>query len=467
MSPSFQRKAPDPKLTGTDSPIPWVDDRPETFTLLVYILSAPPTLASVSELTPLILPPLLTLLDYPPHTIYTKAPALRLLRKFINILPRDFLLSPPNGRGLGEVIWEAVYPYIHWLPPLTPLKASENILRESYHTIIVLVNRMYPTQSSWRGDQQERQKRLDKIMRDGIKRAIGYCGEVVGVMGIMFEALEPTSPPVGGDVVQEQRLGLIRAMGIGSVKHLDFIVSWLGGILSNPFSALQAELLVSGAIRVLRAMIVQGGAWVRIRHSESGTIEDEAGFENEDNIGVGLQWEILRASIHAWRALNDELESLNLASSSSVSFSVAGAKNPPDSQPKIEHTRKIEHRKKQAQISQTMDELIGLVGILEGVCVFRDSKTGNVVGKDEWESVVNELLEIFNERLEGEVENKPDAAGTEVIEPDPDEDSKVKRRREVRKLLGAEVIEREREQAEDGSDVVRGKQRQLKELFGR
>ncbi|KAF8440603.1 hypothetical protein BGX38DRAFT_852278 [Terfezia claveryi] len=310
MAPSFTRKAPEPKLHVSDTPIPWIDDRPETTTLLNFVLSTASN-SSAAELIPLILPPLLTLLDYPAHIHTTKPTALRLLGKFAKALPRDYLLPPPRGRGLGEVIWDAVLPYLHWLPPLMPQGASVRILKEAFLSLVGVVEGMYPTFSSHEHQRQresgrERQKKLDRIMREGIKNAMAYCRENVAVMGVVLFALEPDQEDVS-------ELGIIRAMGIGTVKHLDFLVPWLCGILSDPFSVLQVGGVVSGAVRVLRAVLVQGGMWVRIRYPDED--KDELG-----GLGVGregLQWEILSGCIDAWRALNDKIDSLDLSTSNS------------------------------------------------------------------------------------------------------------------------------------------------------
>ncbi|RPB24055.1 hypothetical protein L211DRAFT_868192 [Terfezia boudieri ATCC MYA-4762] len=434
MAPSFTRKAPDPKLHISDTPIPWIDDRPETTTLLNFVLSTASN-SSAAELIPLILPPLLTLLDYPAHIHTTKPTALRLLGKFAKTLPRDYLLPPPRGRGLGEVIWDAVLPYLHWLPPLTPQEASVRILKEAFLALVGVVEGMYPTFSSHEHQRQresgrERQKKLDRIMREGIKNAVAYCPENVAVMGVVLFALEPDQEDVS-------ELGVIRAMGIGTVKHLDFLVPWLCGILSNPFSVLQVGVLVSGAVRVLRAILVQGGVWVRIRYP--GEDKDELG-----GLGVGregLQWELLGGCIDAWRALNDRIDSLDLSTSNSSARKI------------IDVTE--EQGWKRSEIGRVMNELVGLVGVLEGIYVYTDPKSGEEVGKAEWEGVVKGLLEVEEE---GEVGGWCEGG---------EDESRRRKRRETRRLLGAQVDDEFGKSGDGDRDISAVSKRPLRELFGR
>lgn len=440
MPPSFPRKAPDPKLTTAETPIPWIHNRPEIITLLCYILS---TLAcsnnpnqQLAQLTPLILPPLLILLDYPPAATDTKPDALGLLRKFIHGLPMEHLLPPPKGRGLGDVIWEAVFPYLHWLPPLTPVNESVKILRETYLTLIALVDSMYP--STTKLSERERGRKLDKIVREGAKGAVGYCGEMVEVMGIILRALEPELQQA------DSELGLVRAMGIGSVKHLEFLMPWLCGILSNPFSALQPAVLVHGAVRVLRALLVQGGGWVRIRHSDpgegdingDGDIAMDTNEEETQGAGEGWQWEILGGCVDAWGALNHEIDSLNQSSKQRNTIP-------------INEEREREKGRKLIEISQAMDALVGLVGVLEGVCVYTDPKTGVLLGREEWESVVRGVLEAADEVYR---DNEDDEEGVR----------QMNRRRETRRLLGATI-----EEGQKGKEYEKRGRRELRELFGR
>ena len=394
-------------------------------------------------LIPLILPPLLTLLDYPAHTHATKPIALRLLGKFAKALPRDYLLPPPRGRGLGEVIWGAVFPYLHWLPPLTPQSASVRILKEAFLALVGLVEGMYPPFSSLehqkaenvsrqRESGRERQKRLDRIMREGVKNAVAYCGENVAVMGAVLFALEP-------DQEEVRDLGVIRAMGIGTVKHLNFLVPWLCGILSNPFSVLQAGVLVSGAVRALRAILIQGGAWVRIRYPGEDEDGDGDEVDSMDAEREGWQWEILSGCIDAWRALNDEIDSLNLSTSNSSARGIIDVTG--------------EQRRKRLEIGRAMNALVGLVGVLEGICVYTDPKGGKEVGKDEWERVVGGLLEVEEGvGLSGGAESCW-GGGTR------------RKRRGVKRLLGVQVDD-ELGQSGDG-DIPAVSKRPLEDLFGR
>ena len=323
------------------------------------------------------------------------------------------------------------------------------ILKEAFSALVGLVEGMYPPFSSHKhqgagevGSEvesgRERQKRLDRIMRDGIKNTVTYCGENVAVMEVVLFALEP-------DQQEASELGVIRAMGIGTVKHIDFLIPCLVGILGNPFSVLQGGVLMSGAVRVLRAVLVQGGVWVRIRYPGEAEAEGEV-----DGMGAerdGWQWEILGGCIDAWGALNGEIDSLNFLASSSPTQRIIDTAE--------EQKEDAERGRKRAGIGRVMNELVGLVGVLEGICVYTDPKSGKEVGKEEWEGVLRSLLEAEKEVGVG--------GGSEGGE----EERKRRKRGEVRRLLGAKVDGEAGKCGDRDADSSIVRKRSLRGLFGR
>lgn len=209
-----------------------------------------------------------------------------------------------------------------------------------------------------------------------MKSTVGYCEEQASVIGEILYALEPTGCRKAEECGLE--LGLIRAMGVLSAKHLNFLIPWLCGILSNPFSALRTSLLVVGAVRVLKALVIDGGLWIRIR------------YPDKDCVGEAeqpWQWDILKACVDAWITLQQELESSNTAQLKVLD--VNG-----------ERQRGADSEKKRREIDDAMGWLIGFVGILKRVCVFTDPKTGVQSGGEGWNMVVVGLLEVEEEGLD-------------------------------------------------------------------
>lgn len=284
---------------------------------------------------------------------------------------------------------------------------------------------------------RERGRRLDLIMREGVKGTVGYCEEQAKVIGEVLYALEPTVCKKPEECVVE--LGLIKAMGVSSLKHLNFLIPWLCGILSNPFSALRTSILVVGAVRVLRALVIDGGLWIRIRYPDR---EYVGGVEQSERV---WQWDIIKACVDAWIILQQELPS----GTAKLQVSDVDEKT----------QRESDNVRKRREIYEAMDWLIGFVGILERVCVFMDPKTGMQSGGEEWDMVVAGLLEVEEERFEKTEENE----GREKAK------SMERKRQGIRMLLGLEDTESVGHGSSEHADGNNWSQRnrELHELFGR
>ncbi|KAF8473967.1 hypothetical protein BDZ91DRAFT_845411 [Kalaharituber pfeilii] len=311
MPSTFSRKAPPPPdhtLHPTANSHPWIYAHPETVTILHWVLSVlqpSPTSLDSSPLSavkfvPLLLPPLLTLLDGP--TVSSTATKCRpiacgLLRRLVLLLPETHLAPPPKGRGLGSVIWDAVFPFLHWIPPVTPVEESEVLLKEVYPTLVAVARGMY--KGTGEEGKRDSEKLLDRVVREGVASTVGYVGENMVVVRVLLDALVP--PPAGtkGDAEKQQdgaaeELGLIKALNIYTIKHLPFLIPFLVDVMRNPFSAMEPSVLIA-AVRVMIGILTVGGGSVRLRAEET-----ESGDEEDDGERGGWKWEILGACIDCW-----------------------------------------------------------------------------------------------------------------------------------------------------------------------
>ncbi|CAG8979861.1 hypothetical protein HYALB_00002634 [Hymenoscyphus albidus] len=182
-------------------------------------------------------PPLLTLLDDPSTPI--RVQGAEILSLFLPNMSSTLL----THSGLGELFEDALMPTLLYLPNLTPVAESMQLLPSAYKALIVLCSTRFP-QNSPVGSKvaadivsltspksgtdkdlqttlkNERTKFLDRIMRRGI--FTGYT-----------HAME--HPPIVSILIYYHRL-LAEKMGIESVKHLKDTLPLLATRLTSPFS---------------------------------------------------------------------------------------------------------------------------------------------------------------------------------------------------------------------------------------
>jgi tRNA nucleotidyltransferase (CCA-adding enzyme) len=150
--------------------------------------------ALVEENWPLIIPPLLTIIDDESTTYKIKGCEL------MTILLKNTPSSTLSRTGLGEVFEDAVLPYLAYLPTVTPEDESLQLLGAAYPALISLVRTMF----SGRNVINSRRKHLDKIVRQGILKGYYHAREHVKIMELL----------VGQITV------LVDEMGVWAVKHL-------------------------------------------------------------------------------------------------------------------------------------------------------------------------------------------------------------------------------------------------------
>ncbi len=117
---------------------------------------------------------------------------LRTLRTFLEKLQPKTLQST----GLSSVVEEAVLPTLMYLPSLTPEAESVQLLRPAYAALLALAD----SQAS----REEKERLLDKTLRDGVFAAFFYAREHVRIV----------------EVLGEQTALILQALGLGAVKHL-------------------------------------------------------------------------------------------------------------------------------------------------------------------------------------------------------------------------------------------------------
>lgn len=147
---------------------------------------------------PLVIPPLLTLVD--DGSTYYKVKGCEILTRFLAIVPSNLL----ERTGLGEVFQEALVPCLLYLPTLTTEEESLVLLDSVYPTLIVLIRSRYPGHVN----QKSKLEALDKIFRTGILKGYTHAGEQVKIAELLVRHMS----------------SLMVEMGISSVKHLKVIL---------------------------------------------------------------------------------------------------------------------------------------------------------------------------------------------------------------------------------------------------
>ncbi|RDW69699.1 hypothetical protein BP6252_08719 [Coleophoma cylindrospora] len=231
----------------------------------------------VTESWPLFIPPLLTLIDDPKTSIRTRG-----LETLSSFLPK-FSTKLLKQTGLGQVFEEAITPTLTYLPNLTPLEESLQLLGPAYNALYALADAQYSPEETG-----PKMKFLDRVMREGVLQAYSHSSEHAQIVELL---------------VKETDI-LIKKMEIHAVKYLKDILSILSTILSNPFSSAQPTLSHQ-AITTLQTLILN--CWPRMtepmhrveiikmlvlcwntleaeQHEEGGTSEMEQGQREREKM---------------------------------------------------------------------------------------------------------------------------------------------------------------------------------------
>lgn len=154
----------------------WREEHPETLTLLKFVIENLET-KSIEANWPLIIPPILTTLDT--GDVLTKCQGCQILECLLSKIEPDLL----KRTGLGEVIWDAVTPCLHFLPPLTPLDISDRVIGKAFDVLILLAQTRCPQLEQTR----EKVKLLHQILREGVFQGMTYAGDNVKVVQMFMQ----------------------------------------------------------------------------------------------------------------------------------------------------------------------------------------------------------------------------------------------------------------------------------------
>ncbi|MCJ1477733.1 hypothetical protein MMC13_006406 [Lambiella insularis] len=193
--------------------------------------------STLEEHWPLVIPPLLAILD--DEAISNKVKGCELLERFLTITPASLL----HRTGLGEVFQDTLLPCLSYLPSLTPEDESLSLLGAVYPALLSLIRARYPDPAS----VAKKMTTLDKILRVGILKGFAYAGEHVRIATILMC----------------KTTDLISEMGIMSVRRLKDILPLITGVLSAPFSPAHPPLLLAAAL-ALQCLILN--AWPRMSY---------------------------------------------------------------------------------------------------------------------------------------------------------------------------------------------------------
>ncbi|KAL8726394.1 MAG: hypothetical protein Q9166_006745 [cf. Caloplaca sp. 2 TL-2023] len=235
---------------------------------------------------PLIIPPLLTILD--DVSIHYKIKGCHFLTTLLKSTPSNLL----ERSGLGEVFHDTLIPYLLFLPSLTPEEESLPLLNATYSALLSLTLTRIPTPSS------KRSKTLDAIFRYGILKGYAHAGENVRI----------------AELLMKKCTDLVNVMEIHCVRHLKDILPMISGILTAPFATAYPPLL-EASVRLLRAVIMNGWPRVRFHRGEilEGLVVCWCRIEDEEEPSGGILTvqggieEVLKAVVQLFRG-DEELE---------------------------------------------------------------------------------------------------------------------------------------------------------------
>ncbi|KAL8682098.1 MAG: hypothetical protein Q9186_001803 [Xanthomendoza sp. 1 TL-2023] len=245
---------------------PWKFESPHIVTVFQWTLSQLEA-ELIEKQWPLIIPPLLTILD--DVSIAYKIRGCELLDILLKVTSSSLL----ERSGLGEIFHNTLLPYLLYLPTLTPEEESLPLLNATYNTLITLTISRFPP-SSPSSTNPKRIKTLSAIFRYGILKSYTHIGENVRV----------------SELLMRKSADLVSAMGIHSVKHLKDILPVVTSTLTSPFATASPTLLMA-AVGCLKAVIVNG--WPRVRAHRGEILEGLVGcwvrIADEEEVGEELR----------------------------------------------------------------------------------------------------------------------------------------------------------------------------------
>lgn len=222
-------------LGGEDESVskPWKGSRDAYFLdILRWVVEALDE-KIVAEVWPLVVPPILTLLD-DWETKYKSIGAER-LDGLLHVTPTALL----KRTGLGDVFEEALMPCLTYLPPITPEPDAINLLKAVFPTLLTLSRVRYPPPvPSTSPDHRPRTKFLDTVLRKGVIYGYSLCSNYPRITSILFSNLSV----------------FLNELAIDSVKHIKYILPMLTETLAHPLAGADSAVLFS-ALESMQSLI--------------------------------------------------------------------------------------------------------------------------------------------------------------------------------------------------------------------
>ncbi|PVH80343.1 hypothetical protein DL98DRAFT_588452 [Cadophora sp. DSE1049] len=246
---------------------PWLYETVYAVTVLEWAVREIST-TTLQATWPLILPPLLTLLDTPGTPILTRA--LPLITTLLPKLPPKTLAQT----GLASVFSDAIIPVTLYLPSITPLEESLEILLLAYDALFVLYDVQFATPSTSTssansptsststslskapapGDQNSQNNSTDEARLTYLTLILRHS--------ILPAYLHASQHPQITTILLTQLTTLIPKLGVHATKHLKDILPIISSVFTDLFASarLHDVLVALGTFRVLI-----GCCWARFR----------------------------------------------------------------------------------------------------------------------------------------------------------------------------------------------------------
>ncbi|KAM3067202.1 hypothetical protein ACMFMF_009702 [Clarireedia jacksonii] len=259
---------------------PWRSSVPHAIIVLEWIVENidPPLLRSTAF--PLLIPPILTLLDSPSNSI--RRNTLTLLPSLFPKLSGTLLTQT----GLASVFQDALLPICLSLPSLTPLEDSVRLIPLAYGALWALGSVLFEdrvlslenasSNSNSKETEHQKPKQKDRtkfytlILHQSVLPSFLSTIDSPKLLLILLPALST----------------LVRQLAIYTVKYLKDIIPLVTGILLNPLWIASVPEVVMRALQTLRETMLVG--WGRIGRREwrlrvlEGLVGVWGGVERED-----------------------------------------------------------------------------------------------------------------------------------------------------------------------------------------
>lgn len=232
---------------------------------------------------PMLLPPILTLID--DHETHNRATGCHLLDTLLRTTPPSLL----KKTGLGSVFEEALLPCLTFLPQITPVEESFEILNAAYPALIQLSHVQYPSTLPPTLQKQHNKDNTQSLPQTEITPPKAKFLDRILLQGILTGYLHSGDNPRIATVLFAHLASLIQELGIDSVKHLKDVLPLLSNVLSDPLGVAYPPLLIAG-VKAMQACVLNGwpridtwrgevlrglaGAWLMLESENSGDVEE-------------------------------------------------------------------------------------------------------------------------------------------------------------------------------------------------